>query len=170
MSYYVYIHTCPNYKRYIGITTQSPKDRWGRGNRYVSNKHFYSAIQKYGWNNIAHQVIEIDTMSEMYYLEKYLISYYHSNKKEFGYNKSTGGEKSAAGFHMREESKVKLSNSRKGKKYGPMSAEHKRKLSEAHKGKKHGPMSEEIKKKISETERRTKNSKHKRSEVVVVAE
>lgn len=39
MSYYVYIHTCPNGKRYVGITTKNPKYRWSKGNGYKPNKH-----------------------------------------------------------------------------------------------------------------------------------
>lgn len=170
--FYVYIHTCPNGKKYVGLTTIDPKKRWRRGNGYKSNKHFYFAIQKYGWDNIEHQVIEIDTMSEMYYLEKYLISYYQTNKNEFGYNKSTGGEKSSAGCHyvftdehkkklsesqkgrhLSIETRHKLSESHKGVKKGPHSAEAKRKMSEAKKGVKIGPHSEEHKRKISEAKK-----------------
>ena len=172
--FYVYIHTCPNGKKYVGLTTTEPKKRWGsNGVRYKSNKHFYSAIQKYGWDNIEHQVIEIDTMSEMYYLEKYLISYYHSNKKEFGYNKSIGGEKSGAGCHLSIETRHKLSEAKKGNQYHkgkhhsaeakakmkgripwnkgiPCSEEYKRKISESNKGK---SRSEETRRKISETKK-----------------
>lgn len=170
--FYVYIHTCPNGKKYVGLTTIDPKKRWRRGNGYKSNKHFYFAIQKYGWDNIEHQVIEIDTMSEMYYLEKYLISYYQTNKNEFGYNKSTGGEKNSAGCHyvftdkhkkklsesqkgrhLSIETRHKLSESHKGVKKGPHSAEAKRKMSEAKKGVKIGPHSEEHKRKISEAKK-----------------
>ena len=72
--FYVYIHTCPNGKKYVGITIRRPEYRWRKGNGYKSNKHFYSAIQKYGWDNIEHQVFEVDTKVEMFFLEKYFIA------------------------------------------------------------------------------------------------
>ena len=57
MSFYVYIHTCPNNKRYIGVTKNlKPEYRWSNGEGYKSNKHFYRAIQKYGWKSIKHKV------------------------------------------------------------------------------------------------------------------
>lgn len=54
--YYVYIHTCPNYKVYIGMT-KNPIQRWNNGNGYKFNKEFYEDIKKYGWNNIKHELL-----------------------------------------------------------------------------------------------------------------
>ena len=167
--FYVYIHTCPNGKKYVGITTTDPKDRWRKGEGYKSNKHFYSAIQKYKWDNIEHQVFEVDTKEEMFFLEKYFISYYQTNNRDFGYNKSIGGEAHTLGCHFRcsEDKKIKISNSLKGKHTSPdtefkkgqkswnkgksMSNEQKRKIRESLKGFHH---SEETKHKISESLKR----------------
>ena len=150
--FYVYIHTCPNGKKYVGLTTTEPKKRWGlNGAKYKSNKHFYRAIQKYDWNNISHQVFEVDTLKEMYYLEKYLIAYYQTNNPDFGYNKSSGGEVSSAGCHRSEEIRKKISESHKGNQYHKgkhHSAETKHKMSEIKKGVKRGPHSEETKAKM----------------------
>ena len=57
--YIVYMHTCPNGKKYIGITSQSPERRWqkGKGYAYGSNPYFYNAIEKYGWDNIEHTIL-----------------------------------------------------------------------------------------------------------------
>lgn len=41
--YTVYMHICPNGKRYIGITGLYPKDRWKNGANYKFNRHFTSA-------------------------------------------------------------------------------------------------------------------------------
>ena len=164
MSYYVYIHTCPNNKRYIGITKQSLNKRWQKGNGYKSNKHFYSAIQKYGWNNISHEVFEVVTENEMYYLEKYLISYYQSNKKDTGYNKSLGGEIAPIGCIRTEETKKKISESKKGHtawnkgmkgvyKTKPCSEETKKRISESHKGVKRKAFSDEARLHMSEAHR-----------------
>ena len=62
MGYYVYIHTCKvNGKKYVGVTGRNPESRWKEGRGYKTNKHFYSAILKYGWTNFEHEVFEVDT-------------------------------------------------------------------------------------------------------------
>ena len=43
-SYYIYIHTCPNYKCYVGLS-RNPKQRWENGEGYKANKEFYKDIQ-----------------------------------------------------------------------------------------------------------------------------
>ena len=97
MNYFVYVHSCPNGKKYVGITRQIPKKRWNNGYGYVKNEHFSRAIKKYGWENIDHMIIEVDTENEMYYLERYLIAYYNSNDPDYGYNNSSGGESGSYG-------------------------------------------------------------------------
>ena len=92
MSYKVYIHIFPNNKRYIGLTTQEVKNRWKNGIGYRTQNLIYRAILKYGWKNIKHIVYEVDTESEMKYLEKYLIAYYNTTDHRFGYNVSEGGD------------------------------------------------------------------------------
>ena len=159
--FYVYIHTCPNEKKYVGLTTAEPKKRWGlNGAKYKSNKHFYRAIQNFGWDNIDHQVFEVDTKEEMFFLEKYFISYYQTNKNEFGYNKSSGGENGGVGCHRSEETKRKMSEANKGRisnrKGKHHSEESKKKISESQKGNQYHkgkPHSEETKKKISEVKK-----------------
>ena len=114
--YFVYIHTNnTNNKKYIGITKQTPERRWKNGYGYRIQKHFYRAIEKYGWDNFSHQVFEVDTESEMYYLEKYLISYYNTTNPILGYNKSKGGEKSCLGVKRSNEFRIKDSITHKGK-------------------------------------------------------
>ena len=58
--YTVYKHTNKaNGKVYIGITRQDPEKRWGEGGcNYAGNKHFSRAINKYGWNNFSHKILE----------------------------------------------------------------------------------------------------------------
>ena len=91
-SYYIYKHTSPNGKIYIGVTCKSPKRRWNNGKGYAKNKHFYSAIQKYGWENIKHEIIADGlTKEEASQKEKDLILLYKSNDPKFGYNNTSGG-------------------------------------------------------------------------------
>jgi predicted GIY-YIG superfamily endonuclease len=57
--YTVYQHKNKiNGKVYIGITSQKLEQRWGsQGCNYKSSPHFYSAIQKYGWDNFEHNIL-----------------------------------------------------------------------------------------------------------------
>lgn len=91
--YWVYVHTFPNGKKYVGLTTQKNINRrWQGGRGYKIQPLVYRAILKYGWKNIVHQVFECETEAEMKYLERYLISYYQSNNPKYGYNISSGGD------------------------------------------------------------------------------
>ena len=88
----VYKHTTPSNKVYIGITKQSVEKRWQYGSHY-KKQMFYRAIQKYGWNNIKHEVLfEGLEEKQAKLMEISLIHYYKSNNPEFGYNISAGGE------------------------------------------------------------------------------
>lgn len=180
--YWVYVHTCPNGKRYVGCTTRvKPEYRWVEGNGYQYNKHFYSAILKYGWDNITHDVFEVDSAEEMYRKEIELISFYHSNDPEYGYNNSTGGEHGSLGCKHSEEARKKKSEARKGKacseetkkkiaeanKERVKDPEFRRKLSEAHKKKWLDPeyrkkISEAMKKKPAWNKGKTLSEEHKR--------
>lgn len=42
---------------YFGITGQNPLKRWQGGCGYRHNTHFNNAIQKYGWDNIKHEIL-----------------------------------------------------------------------------------------------------------------
>ena len=55
----VYKHTFPNGKVYIGITSKKkPNQRWESGIGYSKNQIvMYNAIQKYGWDNIKHEIL-----------------------------------------------------------------------------------------------------------------
>ena len=116
MGFFIYIHICPNGKRYVGTTQRLPKERWDSGHGYRQNKHFTAAIRKYGWANIKHEVFEVSSIEDMHYGEKYLISYYNTTNPNNGYNHSLGGENSAFGcrWHMSEEAKQKLREFQKG--------------------------------------------------------
>lgn len=123
--YVVYKHTAPNGKVYIGITSINVKQRWKNG--YKHNAHFQAAILKYGWNNIKHEILYSDlTKEEAEQKEIELIAKYKSNQREFGYNKSLGGE-SHDGCKVSEESRRKMSEAHKGKKQSEETIEKRRK-------------------------------------------
>jgi len=105
----VYMHVCPNNKKYIGITCQSVKKRWVRGKGYNTNKYFFRAINKYGWDKIDHIIIR-DNLSKgkACELEKQLIKKYNTTNQKFGYNHSKGGELSGFGVkHTKAMCRVK---------------------------------------------------------------
>lgn len=92
-NYCVYKHTTPSGKIYIGITGQTPEKRWNNGNGYRHNKYFWKAIQKYGWDNIEHEILENNlTRDEACKKEVYYISRYDACNLDVGYNLSPGGD------------------------------------------------------------------------------
>jgi group I intron endonuclease len=102
----IYKHTFPNGKHYIGKTSQTPEDRWGKnGNRYQKQKLIWHAIQKYGWDNVTHEILYTNlSEEEANNKEIECIKKYHSHCKDPegpGYNISKGGE----GFLIIDESK-----------------------------------------------------------------
>ena len=81
--YYIYLHTCPNCKCYVGLS-KNPKQRWNNGKGYKDNKEFYKDINKFGWDNIKHEIV-----AETYYgwiarkIEKFLITDFKKNGKAY---------------------------------------------------------------------------------------
>ncbi len=96
----VYMHTVPKElsgydwnKHYIGITGMTVQKRWGKnGHGYKNSSYFYRAIQKYGWDNIEHEILEDGlTLEEASNKEKYYIKKYKTDFNKYGYNIRTGG-------------------------------------------------------------------------------
>lgn len=155
MAYTVYMHTTPNGKVYIGITSRELHKRWKRGEGY-KDQAFYNAILKYGWENIKHDVLaENISLEEANQMEIALIKQYKSNNKRYGYNVASGGEGSP-GFKHTDEAKDKISKAHKGKH---KSEKHKEKLRIANTGK---HLSEETKKKLSESHKGRKLNQNQR--------
>lgn len=93
----IYKHTFPNGKHYIGKTSQIPEDRWGKnGSRYQKQKLIWRAIQKYGWDNVIHEILYTNlSKEEANDKEIECIKKYHSHYKDPegpGYNITKGGE------------------------------------------------------------------------------
>lgn len=106
--YCLYIHTCPNGKVYIGITSKRPKDRWAGGCGYKTQL-FGKAIKKYGWENIKHEVLyENLTKEEARVLEIWMIDKYNSKNPKYGYNQTIGGD-GACGHFVTDAQRKKLS-------------------------------------------------------------
>ena len=90
-NYKIYIHRNKiNGKVYIGQTKQPLKSRWNNGYGYKQCTKFWNAIQKYGWDNFEHKLIEDNlTLDEANRKEQYYIQKY--NSIDNGYNISIGG-------------------------------------------------------------------------------
>jgi group I intron endonuclease len=89
-----------NGKRYIGFTSyvHNPNRRWRDGLGYLNSHHkvFAAAIEKYGWENFEHEILEcnIATREEVNTREKYWIAKYHTyvgDPECWGYNATVGG-------------------------------------------------------------------------------
>lgn len=110
--FYLYVHTNKiNNKRYVGITCQNPRTRWGsNGNGYKKSPLFYRAIQKYGWENFKHEII-MENLSKESAKNKEIetIKKYMSNDRKYGYNISKGG---GGGFdvEIKKENIEKIKN------------------------------------------------------------
>ena len=92
-NYKVYMHTSPHGKVYIGITSKAPNARWGKsGQNYKNNKHFWAAIQMYGWDNFSHDILFTGlSLEEASAKEIELIAIKKSDCPDFGYNIAPGG-------------------------------------------------------------------------------
>lgn len=120
--YCVYIHTNKiNGKKYIGQTCKTPSARWQNGTGYKTQKHFWNAICKYGWDNFEHEVVASNlTQDEANTFEKILIEKLETMNPDKGYNKDSGGNN---GKRASEETRKKISLSHIGEK-NPMYGKH----------------------------------------------
>lgn len=166
-NYTVYMHICPNNKKYIGITKNNVEKRWNHGRGYKNCILFYNAINKYKWENIIHKILYTNlAKEEASKKEIELIQKYKTFNSKFGYNICLGGIK---GNIFSEETKIKISERTKEAMKNPIIREKLRqsrknqespmkgkKLSEEHKaklvhngmlGKKHSEKSKELMKK-----------------------
>lgn len=141
----LYQHTSPSGKVYIGITSNTPKQRWREGAGYKDCTIFYKAIQKYGWANIYHEILlEGRTESEIKYAEKYLIRWYKIHG--LSYNITDGGDGSL-GLVFSQETREKMRLKKLGK---PLTEAHKEKIRKNAEKLKGIPRTPEVKQKLHE--------------------
>lgn len=151
--YVVYYHqNMINGKYYFGLTSLNPPSlRWQRGNGYKSNRYFYAAIKKYGWDNFIHAIVAYRlTKKQAQRLEIACIRDYETTNPKWGYNISTGGD-GCSGWHPTEEQRKAISERMKKFLADP---EKKAKWVQAHLGKR---LSEEAKHHLSESRIGAKN-------------
>lgn len=132
-NYCVYELFFPNGKRYIGITGKKPESRWKKGKGYLGQK-VYRAIEKYGWDNIQHNIL-YDNLNkeEACKIERELIKRYNTLDCSCGYNFSEGGDCGSCMSGNRhwtysvprpENTREKISNSLMGRYVGKDNPHH----------------------------------------------
>ena len=90
--YQVYKHTCPNEKVYVGMTGLEIEQRWQNGFGYTDNQTFFHDIVRFGWDNIAHQILsEHSTRDEALREEAYQILLHNATHPQYGYNYAQRG-------------------------------------------------------------------------------
>lgn len=162
----LYMHICPNGKKYIGITSQVPKSRWdSNGYGYKYCPLFYRAIKKYGWDNIEHIIICTNLSKEWACkLEQDFIRIYDTHNPKYGYNLTLGGEGTFGYKETKEQlcrkSELMKGNTRgKGYKHTPEAIEKIRKASIGRK------VSKETKEKIKKSRSWYKHSDETKAKI-----
>ena len=130
-----------NGKVYIG-QSRDIDARWRQHINAKDKFAIHNAIKKYGEENFKFEVLLECPADMLNVWERDMIALYDC-MSPYGYNLTEGGE----GCKCSEETRLKLSNIRKGKHF---SEETKHKISESMKGKKRQPFSAETKKKMSD--------------------
>lgn len=129
-TYVVYVHVNKiNDKKYVGLTKhgEDPNKRWRNGTHYEGT-YFGRAVNKYGWNNFEHIILESNlSLEQANQKEKYYIKLYNSNNCDFGYNSTSGGD---AEFTFTEDTLKKLSVISKARKRRPFTEEEKQLISQ----------------------------------------
>lgn len=131
--YTLYRHITPSNKVYVGITCRKPKWRWnhGKGYRRGDQPYFARAIEKYGWDNIKHEILfEGLTEEKAKRFEIELIRFY--KMLAMSYNMTDGGDGHRGTYDrshiiVSEETRKKMSESHKGMfvgKLNPMYGRH----------------------------------------------
>lgn len=104
-NYCIYMHKNKiNGKIYIGQSCNL-NVRW-HPISYKDCSYFYNAIQKYGWDNFEHVILE-DSLSieEADQKEKYYIEKYNTLNRDYGYNLKSGGN---SGYVLSVETRQKI--------------------------------------------------------------
>lgn len=85
--HFVYVHTSPEGKKYVGHGKGKPNKRWSSGHGYRNNKRFQADIDRFGWDRFTHDIV-LDELciEEARKLERDTIIALESWKPEKGYN------------------------------------------------------------------------------------
>ena len=80
-----------NGKRYVGITSQRPRDRWQNGKHYLRHRSIRVDLERYGWDSFKKEILYSDlSEEEAKRIEIKLIEEW--DLINTGYNRHPGGE------------------------------------------------------------------------------
>lgn len=129
--YTIYCHTSPSGKKYVGRTSKSIDKRWREHISYSTlceGGAIHGAIRKYGQDSFIHEILETINSPEVAVECEIKWVKALNTKVPNGYNLTSGGE---GVFEPSDETREKLSKSKKGKplhpnsraalKFGPLS-------------------------------------------------
>lgn len=157
----IYKITSPSNKVYIGQSINIEKRWYDHKKVYKTKKsRLYSSFVKYGIENHVFEVITICLIEDLNKLEKYYVDLYESTNNIKGLNLRDGGGSKAC---ISEETKIKISNTTKGRIGKKKTEEQKIAQSIRQKGK---VLSQETKQKMSlakKGKRKTEETKKKMS-------
>lgn len=126
-TFYIYCHTAPNGKRYVGQTCQEPERRWSEGRGYRHQGHFKRAIDKYGWDSFEHTILcSVSSKEYADFLEQWFIEKWDTFNPEHGYNHTKGGG-GCLGHKLSAEAIAKLRQANMGRE---LSGDHRKKISD----------------------------------------
>jgi hypothetical protein len=130
----VYLITCNiDNRKYVGMTSQCVKKRISNGKKYTGL--LGQAVSTYGWENFSYEVIKDGlSLNEAKSLERKLISDLNTTNHLLGFNQTSGGECMFVGHKQTEDTRKKISNSMKHRKF---SDEHRRRISQSKSGTNH---------------------------------
>jgi group I intron endonuclease len=175
------IVNCVTGDLYIGQTNDFHSRKLHHFERLIKNTHHNIYLQrawnKYGGENFEFLPIIICEKIEFTYYEQKCVDLFNPT-----YNIVKECVTSTLGFKMSDETKIKMSNAKKGRKlseqnklgislarkgkhYSPLSEKHKENIRLGTKGKNHKPMSEETKRKDSEAHIGKRPSKEARNKM-----
>ena len=123
-------------KVYIGLSANIDNRLRFHKNRLKTNshknKHLQNAWNRYGEDRFKFEVIEMCDIDQMNEKEKHWISFYRSDKREFGFNKTAGGEFGRVSDEINQqridklklqtiskEQRIKISKTLSGRKQSP---------------------------------------------------
>lgn len=144
-TYLIYKHThIETGKSYIGLTNNIKNRSIAHKNPSSGCTAFRNAVQKYGWDQFIHEIIEINlTLDEANLKEQYYITQFNTLSPN-GYNLNSGGKH----YILSAEVADKISRANKGKPKPTRTQQHKDNMSIAKTG---IPLSDSHKSSISES-------------------
>jgi group I intron endonuclease len=137
----IYKITSSNFRIYIGQSIDIGKRIRGyKAGRMKTQRKLKYSVAKHGWPGHVVEVLQVCEPVELDDLERHYIKLYDTFNTSHGMNLTEGGNRNT---HVSEETRVKMSESRRGEKNPLFGKTHtqvaKDKMSNAHKGRKMKP-------------------------------